>query len=570
MGDYPPQGFLDPRTALKATVAALTGGYVLFPDVNGFIIQDSNLFWNNTTKRLGIGTAIPGANLDVSGTGNFTGVLTQNGANLAGTAYQSQSFQNLLKNGDFESWSAGAAAAPDGWTAFTLAVAKESTAANTKYGTYSMLLTSTGGANDRITNTVLSGTAYTNSIGKVFTYGVWVKSAVVVRVNILEDGLARSETNSNGSGVWQFVTVTRTVAGGGTGISVELFMPASASTAYIDGAILVEGSVCPVFAARPLYDDGITLQVDSVNNRVGIGTASPNYKIQVHSSDSHSIIQLTNVLTGSGASDGAYVGFVSGETSFRINNLEADSLRFMTNGSEKVTILSGGNVGIGTTAPATPLHVAIGGGAPAIVGAGDTVAVFQNSGAVGNLARFDIISGNAGASILQLGDNDDDDIGAIIYEQTTNKMAFRTNNVSDRLVIDSAGAITLAGAAFLTGLGAAAAGTTLVLAAGNEVRPLLSSEKFKDNIKDIEASSDIFNLVPRQFNWKESGEFDYGLIAEEAASVCPEIVNLDTDRKPISIKWATLTTLLLDKVKKQETRINDLEARLLALESKAG
>ncbi len=63
---FPPQGLTDPRTALKASAAALIAGQVLFPDINGLIIQDSNLFWDNTNKRLGIGTTNPGSSLEAT------------------------------------------------------------------------------------------------------------------------------------------------------------------------------------------------------------------------------------------------------------------------------------------------------------------------------------------------------------------------------------------------------------------------------------------------------------------------------------------------------------------------
>ena len=101
--------------------------------------------------------------------------------------------------------------------------------------------------------------------------------------------------------------------------------------------------------------------------------------------------------------------------------------------------LKAGNVGIGTTVPGVKFHAVLGGTAPSIVAATQTVAVFQNSAAAGDLARVNITSGNTAAAVLQLGDNDDDDIGGIYYDNATNYLGFRTNNVSDRMVILSGG-----------------------------------------------------------------------------------------------------------------------------------
>lgn len=62
----------------------LTPGSVPFAGSIGSIVEDNaNFFWNNTTKRLGIGTNTPSEVLDVVGNGIFTGTLTA--SNLSGT-----------------------------------------------------------------------------------------------------------------------------------------------------------------------------------------------------------------------------------------------------------------------------------------------------------------------------------------------------------------------------------------------------------------------------------------------------------------------------------------------------
>lgn len=63
------------NVAKKAAVAALTAGYVLFPDSNGLITSDSKLVWDNTNKKL-----------DVTGTLNVANDLNQGGSYLTNSA----------------------------------------------------------------------------------------------------------------------------------------------------------------------------------------------------------------------------------------------------------------------------------------------------------------------------------------------------------------------------------------------------------------------------------------------------------------------------------------------------
>ena len=63
----------------KFTLPSLTSGSVLFSNGTTIAQDNSNFFWDNTNKRLGIGTASPGSKLEVSGTGKFTSDVTIGG-----------------------------------------------------------------------------------------------------------------------------------------------------------------------------------------------------------------------------------------------------------------------------------------------------------------------------------------------------------------------------------------------------------------------------------------------------------------------------------------------------------
>ena len=69
---------------------------VAFWDTSSSLTSDADLYWDNTLKRLGIGTATPSFSLDINGTGRFTGLLGAQGDFYAGAAGSSQFDINTL------------------------------------------------------------------------------------------------------------------------------------------------------------------------------------------------------------------------------------------------------------------------------------------------------------------------------------------------------------------------------------------------------------------------------------------------------------------------------------------
>lgn len=92
------------------------------------------------------------------------------------------------------------------------------------------------------------------------------------------------------------------------------------------------------------------------NGNVGIGTTVPQEKLHVHDSGTISLARFTDVSTGATGADGFAIGYDNAYGGV-IWNREATSLVFATNNTEAMRILSGGNVGIGTTSPSTKLTV---------------------------------------------------------------------------------------------------------------------------------------------------------------------------------------------------------------------
>jgi len=94
----------------------------------------------------------------------------------------------------------------------------------------------------------------------------------------------------------------------------------------------------------------------TTNGSVGIGTIGPVRKLHVAettgSTDYGASIKLTNNSTGHLVTDGVDIGLGDG-TSLYLMNRENAPIKFGTNGVVNMTILAGGNVGIGTTSPSS-------------------------------------------------------------------------------------------------------------------------------------------------------------------------------------------------------------------------
>ncbi len=71
-------------------------------------------------------------------------------------------------------------------------------------------------------------------------------------------------------------------------------------------------------------------------------------------------------------------------------------------------------------------------------------------------------------------------------------------------------------------------------------------------------------IRPVQFNYKahKTSDISYGFIAEEVLEVAPQLVNLDKEGKPESVKYHEMYALLLNEIQKAYIRIENLELKL--------
>lgn len=156
--------------------------------------------------------------------------------------------------------------------------------------------------------------------------------------------------------------------------------------------LIGNGAVGTSTSATNFLNIGNTLYGDLSSGNVGIGTSSPQTKLHVSNgfsripnTASDFVIEddaatVLNILSGTNQTGAIYFGDPSSAQTGRIEyDHNDDSLRFFASG-EKLSVLSSGNVGIGTTTPQRLLSIA---GGIAIDSAGATDTEFINFTASG-------------------------------------------------------------------------------------------------------------------------------------------------------------------------------------------
>ena len=185
---------------------------------------------------------------------------------------------NLLSNGDFESWSSGTAVAPDGWT-FAGASATIARSATHKLGTYSAAITRSG------TDCYLynrydeeKGIAYWK--GRTVTLGCWCYATVAdrARIRLTEGGTGTTVYSDyhTGDSTWQWLAITQTVSSSATNLVAYLFLDTGDTTAYFDGAMLVEGSSAYAFSPKP-PEEGVWADYFATSTIVGWAASPTGY-----------------------------------------------------------------------------------------------------------------------------------------------------------------------------------------------------------------------------------------------------------------------------------------------------
>ena len=266
-------------------------------------------------------------------------------------------------------------------------------------------------------------------------------------------------------------------------------------------------------------DDGeVVLHVDAGDNRVGINKTTPNNDLDIEGGTS---------ITGSASISG----------SLSVLNKVAASL----NVSSSNLFIPALSVTGSTTLTGSLLHS----GSTLLSG---TLKIHSSSGMVQDNDLPAILSYNTSSGLVSYttgslggggGGSGFPHTGSAAVSGTLNSTGSGVN------AADFSGSLVVTGAAFVTSL------------------TETSALRFKENIENMNGELDnVYKLRPVDFDWKENGEGDKGLIAEEVNLIYPEFVTLNTDGTMQGIKYSKLISVLIKSVQELKDEVDSLKSQI--------
>jgi hypothetical protein len=393
-------------------------------------------------------------------------------------------------------------------------------------------------------------------------------------------------------------------------LEVDAIEPQSGTTLTIgasgDTVNIASGATITDFTSTGIDDNATStaITIDS-SERVGIGTASPAELLNIVGSSGDAKIRFDGDISNL---QNNFIGCLSYDdltiASDESNTGAASTIQFRVDAAECMRITSAGNVGIGTTSPnsyagQTALTINNGGVARVDLDISDTIVgtLISESTYVGlfsqgasttlrfgtnNTERMRIdSSGNVGIgtsspdSKLRV----DDTVNQTILAGVNSNASFSTNGVFLQLSRNTTNNSFYAMSYYNAGAGSykfRVADSGNVTNTNNSYGSI-SDEKLKENIVDATPKLEKLKQVRIvNFNFIDDNQKQIGVIAQELENIFPSMVeespDKDEDGKDLNtttkqVKYSVFVPILIKALQEQQTKIEQLEARITALET---
>lgn len=116
-----------------------------------------------------------------------------------------------------------------------------------------------------------------------------------------------------------------------------------------------------------------------------------------------------------------------------------------------------------------------------------------------------------------------------------------------------------------------AGGIQVLVNADGKLGTVVSSRRFKEEIKPMSEASDLlFALQPVTFRYRKevdaSGTSQFGLVAEDVEKVSPDLIVRDKEGKPYSVRYDQVNAMLLNEFLKEHRKNEQQEATIARLQ----
>lgn len=427
-----------------------------------------------------------------------------------------------------------------------------------------------------------NATSMTTTDGVVYYDGTrLVTTAVGTATNVLTSngaGLAPTFQSAGGGGG---ITTINTDSGSVTGATVSLFAQGSSVSAGSTCEFIVVGGFPTEMQFRTSDNNGNTIiglntgtfpspGTDNTGLGVGVLASSLNTSLGNCAFGNSSLGQLTS---GSGNCSMGNQSMFSLDTGTNNIAIGDSSMSQATGASSNVAIgsnalssilTSSDNIAIGVNALSfvdNVSNVAIGSNTLASLSTGsNNVGVGHNISVNLDSGTDNVLIGKNAGSAYSGAESSNIIIGSSIAGTNGESFVCRIGSATG-----GAGAGSLEETHICGIQGITVTGTAVLVSSTDQLGVAISSRRFKENISDMPSmTTSLMSLRPRLFNYTVGTDrsIQYGLIAEEVQEIMPNLVVIDKEGLPQTVKYHDLPVLLLKEIQELRKEVDELKRRI--------